>query len=76
MKMFGYIVSISQLQIAHLLQLPRFLKIFLNIKLSKQKEEHDSMCSNVIADLPGKATILIKQELEAMSHNPDELDHL
>lgn len=34
------------------------------------------MRPDIVRDLPGKSALLVKEQLETVQHNPDELDHL
>ena len=54
----------------------RFFEVCLDVKLSKEEEEHDSVSRDVVRELPGEVAVVVQEQLEAVDHDSHELDHL
>ena len=47
-----------------------------DVELREEEEEHDGVRADEVGELPGEVAVVVEDELEAVDHDADELDHL
>ena len=71
-----YLKPVTYQQLLFTFRFTRFVEVAFDIEFREESEEQNSMSTDVIRKLPREITIIIKDELESVNHDANELKHL